>query len=195
MKPFSRDTAIPTRKTVLSRRGFLQTGALVLAAASLPGRSFASNPAASAPERKLGFYNIHTGEQLNTAYWADGAYQPEGLQEIYHLLRDYRSDDVRSIDTGLLNLLYLLAASLDTKERFHVISGYRSPATNAMLAKKSSGVAKHSLHMDGLAIDIRVPGRNLADVHRAAIAMSGGGVGYYPASDFVHVDVGRVRTW
>ena len=195
MKPFSRDTAIPMCKTMLSRRGFLQTGAAVLAAASLPGRSFASNSAASAPERKLGFYNTHTGERLNTAYWADGAYQPEGLREIYHLLRDHRSGDVSPIDARLLDLLYRLAASLDTKESFHVISGYRSPATNVMLSKRSSGVAKHSLHMEGLAIDILVPGRNLADVRRAAIALNGGGVGYYPASDFVHVDVGRVRTW
>lgn len=195
MKPFSRDTAIRMCKTVLSRRGVLQRGAVALAAVSLPGKSVASILAASAPERKLGFFNTHTGEQLDTAYWADGAYQPEGLREIYHVLRDHRSGDIRPIDARLLDLLYVLAASLDTKERFHVISGYRSPATNLMLSKKSSGVAKHSLHMDGLAIDIFVPGRNLADVRRVAIALNGGGVGYYPASDFVHVDVGRVRTW
>ncbi|MEK7752072.1 MAG: DUF882 domain-containing protein [Acidobacteriota bacterium] len=167
----------------------------MLAAASLPGGSFASVPATFAPERKLRFYNTHTGEQLNTTYWAQGAYQSEGLREIYHVLRDHRSGDVSSIDVKLLDLLYLLSASLHTSERFHVISGYRSPATNAMLSRKGGGVAKHSLHMDGLAIDICMPGRNLADVRRAAVALNGGGVGYYPASDFVHVDVGRVRTW
>ena len=195
MKPFNRNTAIPIGKTALSRRRFLHASAVALAAASLPGKSFASIPAAFAPERKLGFYNTHTGEQLNTVYWADGGYQPAGLSEIYHLLRDHRSGAVSPIDARLLDLLCLLSASLDTNERFHVISGYRSPGTNAMLSKKSSGVAKHSLHMDGLAIDIRVPGRNLADIHRAAIALNGGGVGYYSASDFVHMDVGRVRTW
>jgi len=195
MKPFSRDTAMPMGRIALSRRGFLQTGAVALAAACLSGRSFAAISAASAPERKLGFYNTHTGEQLNTVYWADGAYQPEGLKEIYQMLRDHRSGDVSPIDARLLDLLYLLSASLNTNERFHVISGYRSPLTNAMLSKKSNGVAKHSLHMDGLAIDILVPGRNLADVRRAAIALNGGGVGYYPASDFVHMDVGRVRIW
>jgi uncharacterized protein YcbK (DUF882 family) len=168
---------------------------VVLAAASLPGGSFASVPATFAPERKLRFYNTHTDEQLNTTYWAQGAYQSEGLREIYHVLRDHRSGDVSSIDVRLLDLLYLLSASLHTSERFHVISGYRSPATNALLSRKGGGVAKHSLHMDGLAIDICVPGRNLADVRRAAVALNGGGVGYYPASDFVHVDVGRVRTW
>ena len=179
----------------LSRRGFLQASAVVLAAASPHGRGFASIPAASAPERTLGLYNTHTGEQLSALYWADGAYQPEGLNEIYHLLRDHRSGAVSPIDARLLDLLCLLSASLETNERFHVISGYRSPDTNAILSKESRGVAKHSLHMAGLAIDIRVPGRNLAEVHRAAIAMNGGGVGYYPASDFVHLDVGRVRIW
>ena len=183
------------RPAILSRRGFLQTGAAVLAAASLPRRSWAAIPAASVPVRKLGLYNTHTGEQLNTVYWAEGSYQTEGLRDIYRLLRDHRSGEISPIDTGLLELLYVLSASLGTSERLHVISGYRSPATNAMLAQKSSGVAKHSLHMEGLAMDIRVPGRDLADVRRAAIALNGGGVGYYPSSDFVHVDVGRVRTW
>ena len=195
LKPLGQDTAIPLSATGLSRRGFLQAGAVAIAAASLPGRSFASSPAPFAPERMLGLYNTHTGEQLSTAYWADGAYQPEGLSEIYYLLRDHRCGAVSPIDTRLLDLLHRLSASLGTNECLHVISGYRSAETNALLAKEGSGVAKHSLHMDGLAIDIRVPGRNLAAVHGAALALSGGGVGYYPASDFVHVDVGRVRTW
>ena len=195
MKPFNRDTAIPLSKLGLSRRGFLQASAVVIAAASRPGMSFASSPAPFAPERTLGLYNTHTGEQSSTVYWADGAYQSEGLSEIYYLLRDHRSGAVSPIDARLLDLLHQLSASLNTNERFHVISGYRSAETNAMLSKEGSGVAKHSLHMDGFAIDIRVPGRNLADLHRAAIAMNGGGVGYYPASDFVHVDVGRARTW
>lgn len=194
MKAIIRAATVSADRTVLSRRGFLKAGAAVLAA-SLPGKALAGIPAASAPERKLGFYNTHTGEQLNAVYWADGVYQPDGLTEIYHLLRDYRSGDVSPIDTRLLDLLHTLSASLGMDKPFHVISGYRSPATNAMLAERSSGVAKHSLHMDGLAIDIRMPGRELADVRRAAIALGGGGVGYYPASDFVHVDVGRVRTW
>jgi uncharacterized protein YcbK (DUF882 family) len=135
MKPFNRDTAIPLSKLGLSRRGFLQASAVVIAAASRPGMSFASSPAPFAPERTLGLYNTHTGEQSSTVYWADGAYQSEGLSEIYYLLRDHRSAE-----------------------------------TNAMLSKEGSGVAKHSLHMDRFAIDIRVPGRNLADLR----ASSGG---------------------
>lgn len=185
---------LPAYPRVFSRRGFLKASALALAA-GLSGEVFAAVPSALTPERKLAFYNIHTGEKLNAVYWADGAYQADGLTGIYKLLRDYRSGDVSPINTGLLNLLHTLSASLDTNEPFHVISGYRSPATNAMLAEKGDGVAKHSLHMEGLAIDIRVPGRELADVRRAALALAGGGVGYYPTSDFVHVDVGRVRQW
>lgn len=180
-------------ETMLGRRGFLLAGAAVLAA-GLPVRAFANVPL-DLPERKLGFYNTHTGEQLSAVYWADGAYQADELSQIYQVLRDHRSGDISPIDTRLLDLLHTLSNTLDAKADFHVISGYRSPATNAKLAEKSNGVARHSLHMDGLAIDIRIPGRDLADVRRAAIALQGGGVGYYPASNFVHVDVGRVRTW
>ncbi|HQR50511.1 MAG TPA: DUF882 domain-containing protein [Methylophilaceae bacterium] len=183
-----------TEKSVTARRAFLKAGAALLAA-GVSGRAFATAPSVGALERKLDFYNTHTDEQLSVVYWADGAYQPEGLTDIYRVLRDYRTGDVSPISSRLLDLLHTLSTSLDARQPFHVISGYRSPTTNAMLAEKSNGVAKHSLHMEGLAIDIRLPGRELADVRRAAIALGYGGVGYYPASDFVHVDVGRVRTW
>jgi uncharacterized protein YcbK (DUF882 family) len=180
-------------ESVLSRRGFLKLGAAALLAASVPGKALAN--IASTPERTLSFYHLHTGEQLNATYWADGSYQQQGLAEIYNLLRDFRTGVVNPIDTQLLDLLHDLALKLDVNKPFHVISGYRSPKTNAMLAKNSSGVAKHSLHMDGLAVDIRLPGRDLSSLHRAALSMKAGGVGYYPVSDFVHVDVGRVRQW
>lgn len=177
------------------RRLILKAGAAALAA-GLAGRAGASVAlAAPREERCLRLFNTHTGEQADTVYWAEGAYQRDGLADIDRLLRDHRSGDIASMDVGLLDLLFSLSATLDTQQRFHIISGYRSPATNALLHERSDGVAKHSLHMDGLAIDIRVPGRKLADVRRAALALKGGGVGYYPASDFVHVDVGRVRTW
>lgn len=178
----------------LSRRGFLKFGAAALLAASVPGQALAN--IASSPERKLSFYHLHTGEKLSAVYWADGNYQQDGLAEIYNLLRDFRTGAVSPIDTHLLDLLHSLSTKLDTTtQQFHVISGYRSPRTNAMLAKNSSGVAKHSLHMDGLAVDIRLPGRDLSDVRKAALSLKAGGVGYYPVSDFVHVDVGRVRQW
>jgi uncharacterized protein YcbK (DUF882 family) len=196
MKALKRMAHATNEDIVLGRRGFLMASAVLLTAGvALPRRAFAASAPMSSPERKLAFYNTHTGEQLKTVYWADGAYQPDSLSEIYRVLRDHRSDEVSPIDTRLLDLLHTLSDKLDTTSQFHVISGYRSPATNAKLAEKSNGVARHSLHMDGLAIDIRLPGRELADVRRAAIALRGGGVGYDPGSNFVHVDVGRVRTW
>lgn len=176
------------------RRLILKAGAAALAV-GFAGRAAATPALMAVTERRLRLFNTHTGEQSDTVYWAEGDYQRDGLAELDRLLRDHRSGDIATMDTGLFDLLFSLSAALDTQQRFHVISGYRSPASNALLHERSDGVAKHSLHMDGLAIDIRVPGRKLADVRRAAIALSGGGVGYYPSSDFVHVDVGRVRTW
>lgn len=145
--------------------------------------------------RRLAFYNLHTGEKLSATYWADGGYVPDELGAINHLLRDFRTGDVHTIDPKLLDLLFALDSRLGSSQPFHVISGYRSPKTNAMLHARSSGVASGSLHMVGKAIDIRVPGRSLAQLHDAALALRRGGVGYYPKSDFVHVDTGRVRRW
>lgn len=194
MKTSNHQRIVTTDDAALRRRLFLKLGGAALAA-GMAGTAAARVPAPLSAERKLRLYNTHTGEQSNAVYWADGRYQQDGLAEISRLLRDHRSGEVSNIDPGLLDLLCVLSARLDTQERFQIISGYRSPASNAVLRGQSQGVAKHSLHMDGLAIDLRVPGRNLADVRNAAIALRGGGVGYYPASDFVHVDVGRVRTW
>ena len=145
--------------------------------------------------RVLAFQNLHTGEKLSTVYYAEGRYLPEAMRHINWLLRDFRTDQVHVIDPQLLDLLADLHGHLETREPFHVISGYRSPQTNAMLASLGDGVAQNSLHLQGMAIDIRVPGRGLRHVRAAALALRRGGVGYYPRSDFVHVDTGRVRTW
>jgi len=147
------------------------------------------------PERSLAFYNTHTGEHLQAVYWAEGEYLPQGLADINHILRDHRNNEIKDMSPALLDLLYRINNAIDARQPFHIISGYRSPATNAMLAARSGGVAKHSMHLDGKATDIRVPGRELIHVRRAALMLQGGGVGYYPGSDFVHVDVGRVRQW
>lgn len=146
-------------------------------------------------DRRLEFYNTHTDERLRATYWADGSYVASALTDINFILRDFRANEIKAIDLRLLDLLHRLNASLDTSQPFHVISGYRTAATNALLRGASEGVALHSLHIDGMAIDIRVPGRDLPVLRRTALALRGGGVGYYPHSDFVHVDVGRVRTW
>jgi uncharacterized protein YcbK (DUF882 family) len=150
---------------------------------------------ALAPARRLSLDNLHTGERLAAVYWADGAYLPDAARQIDHLLRDFRANEVHPIDPKLLDLLYALTALLPEKSPYEVISGYRSPTTNAMLHAASDGVAAHSLHTQGMAIDVRVPGTVLARLRDQAKSLHGGGVGYYARSDFVHVDVGRVRYW
>jgi uncharacterized protein YcbK (DUF882 family) len=146
-------------------------------------------------ERSLAFYNTHTSERLNVVYWVQGQYLSESLAEINYILRDHRTDQIKSIDKELLDLLFALRSELKTQQPFHIISGYRSPQTNAFLHTNGFGVAENSLHLIGKAIDIRNPGRSLSVLRKAALALKGGGVGYYPRSDFVHVDVGRVRYW
>ena len=182
-----------------TRRSFLGAGAAAAGAALIPGRAAASTFEASrAPERVLSFFNIHTGERLSTAYCCAGKYQPEALQQINVFLRDFRANEVKPIDTGLLDLLHELHGTLGIDQPFHVISGYRSPQTNAMLRARGgadSGVASGSLHMVGKAIDIRVPGVALEQLRSSARALRLGGVGFYPSSNFVHVDTGRVRFW
>jgi len=145
--------------------------------------------------RSLKFYNLHTGESLKTTYWENGSYVPEELDRVNYILRDFRANEVKPIDPALLDLLVRAQRRLGTSQPYQVISGYRSPLTNAMLHANSEGVAVHSLHIDGKAIDICVPGRSLAQVRGAALALQGGGVGYYPRSGFVHMDTGRVRFW
>ena len=177
--------------TVRSRRQLLK-----LAAGALPLAAAWSAPAlAAAAPRDLAFHNLHTGETLRALYWDQGAYVPDALAAVDHVLRDFRTGDVHAIDPRLLDLLHTLGSTVGTGGPFQVISGYRSPATNAMLHAHSDGVAKGSLHMQGMAIDIRLADIDLDHLHRAALGLGAGGVGYYPASDFVHVDVGRVRRW
>ena len=179
-------------RVALGRRRFLGFAA----AAAVAGMTF---PAAAARRllrpRAVSLHNLHTGEALNTVYWADGRYLPEAVQRIEWLLRDHRTDEVHAVDPKLLDLLVDLQGRLHTHAPFEVLSGYRSPQTNAMLASLSDGVAQNSLHIEGQAVDIRVPGRGLHHVRAAAVSLRGGGVGYYPHSDFVHIDTGRIRYW
>lgn len=175
----------------IHRRKALAIGAAAIGAGLLPRRAEAATTGA----KQLSFLNLHTGEALRVAYAENGALVPEALREINWTLRDHRTGETHDMSVGLLDLLYDLRAQLETSAPFHVISGYRSPQSNAALHEASSGVATRSLHMSGMAIDIRVPGVALETLHAAALAMRRGGVGFYPSSDFVHVDVGRVRSW
>jgi uncharacterized protein YcbK (DUF882 family) len=173
----------------LARRSLLGVGAATMALLARPV------PARVARPRSLSFLHLHTGERLSAVYFADGSYLREGLDAIDHVLRDHRTGEVKPIDPDLLDLVHELTGALGSASPIEVISGYRSPATNAMLAARSGGVARHSLHMDGMAIDLRLGDVRLSHLRDAALALQGGGVGYYPRSDFVHVDTGRVRSW
>ncbi len=150
----------------------------------------------NSPSHKvLAFENAHTGDQLKLTYFEQGRYIKDALHEINHLFRDHHDGSVHPIDPALLDQLYDLKHALEVRKPFHIVSGYRSPATNADLRKHSDGVAKNSLHMEGRAIDIRIEGLDTRRIRNAALAMRRGGVGYYGKSDFVHLDTGSVRTW
>ena len=177
---------------MLSRRGFIVAGgaALVGFASSSPDANAAFHPIR---ERSVFLYNVHTGETLKTVYWCDGHYEPGALQRLNHVLRDHYSDKVHRMDPRLIDLLCRLQSEFGAHRPFEVFSGYRSPETNAMLAMYSEGVAAHSLHMQGMAADVRLAGTGLRNLKHAAKSLRMGGVGSYPT--FVHVDVGRVRYW
>ena len=145
--------------------------------------------------KTLSFVHMHTGEKLKRTYFERGNYVKDALNEINYLLRDFRTDDIHTIDTALLDQLFDLKQSLGINKPFHIISGYRSPFTNALLHKHSHGVAKNSFHMQGRAIDIRVEGLSSKMLRNAALNLARGGVGYYPRKNFVHLDSGWFRTW
>lgn len=175
-----------------SRRRFLKTGIGAGALLALP-KVHANT--LNIKEKQLAFLNLHTGERIRATYWAEGQYLPEALNAIKNILRDHRTDEKYEMDLNLLNMLQLLHSLIDAREEFHVISAYRSPKTNAMLSSRSGGVATRSLHMQGKAIDIRLPGFALTDLREAVLSLESGGVGYYPKSNFIHIDTGRVRQW
>lgn len=182
----------------LGRRKFCALGMMAAGALLVPRGLSAAGAGGASGERMLSFWHTHTGEALSTRYCCEGQYDPAALDRINYLLRDFRVNEVQPIDVRLLDLLHALNGELQTGEPYHVISGYRSPHTNGMLRARggsASGVASRSLHMVGQAIDIRVPGVPLKELHKAAVSLKRGGVGMYPQPDFVHVDVGRVRYW
>jgi uncharacterized protein YcbK (DUF882 family) len=184
------EQALPRR---LGRRRFVSMFALPIALSSV-GLGGASATAAT-PERSIDLYHCHTGESLRTVYFAEGRYHPEALRAATHHLRDWRDNTELDVDPALLDLLWSLRRKLEIGRPLQVFCGYRSPETNAMLRRTRRGVALHSLHMRAMAIDLRVEGRSLSAVRRAAMGLKAGGVGYYPRSGFVHVDTGDIRYW
>jgi uncharacterized protein YcbK (DUF882 family) len=180
------------RQPRTTRRSLLQgLAGLSVVAAAAP----ASLLADTRSERVLSFAHTHTGERVTVPYFADGEYLARGLARLKHLLRDHRTGEEHAIERGLFDLLNDLKLATGTREPFQVISGYRSPKTNAKLRAAGRGVARRSLHMDGKAIDVRLADVRTSVLRDAALELQQGGVGYYRKSDFVHVDTGRVRRW
>ena len=169
---------------------FLYSGSLTAA------DSVSGSTSLSAVPYRLHFFHTHTGERLDIVYRHGGEYDPNALATMNHYLRDHRTGDVREYDPRLFDLLHDLTVALGRPNtEIDVVCGYRTPWSNEYLRTHGHGVARHSLHMQAMAIDIRVPGVPASELRDAALALHRGGVGYYAASDFVHVDVGRVRRW
>lgn len=179
----------------LSRRRLVSGLLSVPLALSTGSAAFAKTALVSGRKRELSFHHTHTGKNLFIEYHNGHSYLSPALDEINHFLSDFRTGDLYPIDKGLLDALFVLQQKTGIENDFEVISAYRSPKTNAKLRKKSSGVAKRSLHMQGKAIDIRLKGYKTRRLREQAMAMKVGGVGYYKRSDFIHMDTGRVRFW
>ncbi len=145
--------------------------------------------------KQLALYNRHTGERCQGIYWANNNFQNDVVNSFEHNLRDHRQDESAPMDRRLYDFLHNIQQRLATDKEIHIISGFRSEKTNAMLAKRSSGVAKKSFHMKGMAIDFAIPGVDLELIRDTAKSLKLGGVGYYPNSGFVHIDTGWVRSW
>lgn len=180
----------PVRRRLLK---FALAGAAALGTTAISAPTWAR--AVGGDPREISLLNMHTGESSRVVYWADGAYQIDGLLELDHLLRDHRRDEVTEMDPRLFDLLYQLSRAAGLGQPYHVVSGYRSPATNDMLRRSGRGVARNSYHIKGQAVDFKVPGVDMRQLRKVAISMRAGGVGYYGRSSFLHMDTGRVRSW
>jgi uncharacterized protein YcbK (DUF882 family) len=180
----------------LNRRQILKAGVLGSLFCLFPMQALAKFSLTGGQERSLSLLNTHTGERLKeVVYWEQGNYVLDALEHLNHVLRDHRTNEVHPIDPMTLDLMAAISRKVEAKRPFEIISGYRSPQTNKALNKQSRGVAKNSYHMQGKAIDLRLPGVPLKAVRKAALELRMGGVGYYAKSDFVHIDSGKVRSW
>lgn len=180
----------------LGRRDLMRLGTGAALAAAAPAAAWAAvTPLPGAQVRRAVLHNLHTGDTFNEVYFEGGRYVPQALAQAMRVLRDWRNGEEHVMDPRLFDALHAINAKLGTNRPFQIISGYRSPKTNAMLHARSSGVASKSQHMLGKAADVRIQGVDLRNLQKAALSVSAGGVGFYPSSDFVHVDVARVRSW
>ncbi|KAJ56895.1 Tat pathway signal protein [Actibacterium mucosum KCTC 23349] len=184
-----------TNKSVITRRGVLRAfAATAVAAAPTYANAFGFNRG-SGDIRSIAMYSGRTGESINTIYWIDGKYIKEAVAEINHFMRDWRTGGTIDIDLRTIDIISATRNLMDTDEPYMMLSGYRSPQTNAMLRSRSRAVARNSLHMSGQAADLRLKSRSVNQIFAAAKACHAGGVGKYSRSNFVHMDCGDVRTW
>ena len=180
----------------LTRRQILTAGVLGSLVCLAPVQALAHLSLTGVQERSLSLLNTHTGERLKeVVYWEKGDYILDALENLNHVLRDHRTNQVHPIDPMTLDLMAAISRKVGAKQPFEIISGYRSPQTNRSLRNNSNGVAKNSYHMQGKAVDLRLQGVPLKTVRKAALDMRMGGVGYYSKSGFVHIDSGKVRSW
>lgn len=184
-----------TGSSILTRRALLGAFAATAVTAAPTYSNAAGFLRGAGDVRRVRMYSGRTGEHLNMIYWIDGNYIRDGLKEVNYFMRDWRQDKAIKMDTRTVDIIAASQNLLDTNSPFTLLSGYRTPQTNAMLASRSSGVAKKSLHMEGKAADLRMSGRSVSQIARAAVSCGGGGVGRYSGSNFVHVDCGTVRSW
>ncbi|WP_034913837.1 YcbK family protein [Erwinia sp. 9145] len=175
------------------RRRLLVLGGAALGVALLPQQAFAS--LSTSRPRVLTLSNLNTGESLKTEFFNGKKYDKDELARLNHFFRDYRANKIKSIDPHLFDQIFRLQSLLDTRKPVQLVSGYRSLATNNSLRSHSKGVAKHSYHTLGQAMDFHIEGIELSNVRKAALSMRAGGVGYYPKSNFVHIDTGPMRHW
>ncbi len=181
---------------IVGRRTFLKT-AFAAAICLCGGEAFpAMRPAEGARDGALSLYNTHTSERLDVRFRdGEGQFDPSALESVNRFLRCHYTQEVAPIDVRVIGFLETVAGALGGKRTIHVVSGYRSRAYNERLVREGRGVSPRSLHLSGMAIDFRVPGVSSKAVAQTALSLRAGGVGFYPASDFVHIDSGRVRSW
>lgn len=194
-EPALEELTVADGANCLSRRRFLKSVAcgslLAMGSPKIVQAAFSGFSA----HKTLALEHHHTGETLNLTYYENGRYIYGALDEISHFLRDYHNGDVHRVDPALLDQLYDVKLMLGTRKPFQIVSGYRSPETNASLRRHSRGVARQSLHMEGRAVDVRMDGVSTHAIRNAALSLYRGGVGYYPRSNFVHLDTGDIRNW
>ncbi|MBV2361126.1 DUF882 domain-containing protein [Thalassococcus sp. CAU 1522] len=179
----------------LTRRGLLGAFAATLVTAAPTYSNAAGFLRGGGDIRRIRMYSARTGEHLDMIYWIEGQYIADAVKEVNYFMRDWRNDSVKSIDTRTIDIMTAAHNLLDSSEPYLLISGYRSPQTNAMLRSRSSGVAKNSRHLRGEAADLRLSSRSVSQIARAAASCRAGGVGRYSSSNFVHMDCGPVRSW